>query len=296
MGFGSLQVPLAEIDPLSENFILSFLIALGGLFLIGFGIIYLSNGLWEPLENISEYSAEFGSNFIATRLPEAGGSELRRFSERFNQNTIKLSNSLSEIEINAEIVTERMKETVSASNNLADITSSLNDIRTQYSVFSADQDEIITVISEQINHFVNWYANALRSLGENFVELRSLAEMGNLIAINAAVESANMDETNPGIEILANRLRELARSLEERQINLRRILDDSTLNFEEFRTNIADYVSRALNVTSRSSELSIRVDEIVTDITAKELDFKDQANSLERSIDTFKSNIPTSYA
>jgi methyl-accepting chemotaxis protein len=109
------------------------------------------------------------------------------------------------------------------------------------------------------------------------------------------VESANLDEANPGLETLSERLRELARSLEERQTSLRRLLDDIKMNYEEFTNSIELNLQKALNLAGHSSTLSGRVDDIISDIETKNVTFKDNAASLERTIEIFKVNLPRSY-
>jgi len=294
-GIGSWQVDLNEIDFVSDSFVLSILFIIAGIFAIMMGIVLLNNQLWKPLIDISEYSAEFGSNFIATRLPETGGKELERFAERFNGNVINLANDISILEIKVHKLTENVDNTIVGGRELVDSTSNLSDLAIQYNNLTDNQSTVVNNISKQIGEFAQWYESTNEKLEENFIELRSISEMGNLIAINAAVEASNLEIPNPGFETLASKLRDLARGLEERQESLRRIMDDVTINYAEFSNSIQENVRKASKLSSNTSNLGAQVDNIIQKIKQKEMVFIDNYNELERSIHNFKESIPTAY-
>jgi len=295
LAFGSLQSTFSNFSLIGDEFIISLLLGLGGLLVILYGTTLLKSKLWTPLENISEYSAEFGSYFIATRLTETGGVELEQFAKRFNSNAINLANKISVLEIQVDRVSESLESTIRTSKQLSSSTSSLGDLAIQYGDSTGNQYSLVSQIGNQVDQFINWYDKAQEILKENFVELRSLSEMGNLIAINAAVEASNLEIPNPGFETLASKLRELARSLEERQEGLRRVIEDISNNYEQFKLEVEGFLKQSIDISETTVQLGGRVDEILQDITQKEVLFVDSYNELSRSIGKFKENIPRPY-
>lgn len=271
------------------------LLTLLGFLLILFGSFIINSSIWKPLEEISEYSAEFGESFIATRLPITGGLEIQRFAERFNENVLKLANKIANFQIQMEYLDINVHQTVNAGNDVTNQSRLLSDFIINYTNISTEQHVIITNIENQLTNFVSWYSDTQVALSEQFIELRSIAEMSNLLSVNAAIEAANLEERNPGFETIASKLHELSRSLEERQEALRLIIQDVNLKYNELNQNISDSIKDLLEISKGASSVATQVDDHFKQLKQKEEGFELKYNQLTTVIQKVNQNIPKSY-
>ena len=109
----------------------------------------------------------------------------------------------------------------------------VSDFVANYTQLTKGQQENLSTIESKLTNFVAWYNDTQVALAEQFIELRSIAELGNLLAVNSAIEAANIEVPNPGFETIAAKLHELARSLEERQDGLRFLVEDINIKYRE---------------------------------------------------------------
>jgi hypothetical protein len=295
IGFGGQAELPGDTGYSATETYLGILLTFAGLVLIVMGSFYLRSSLWVPLEEISEYSAEFGESFIATRLPITGGYELQRFSERFNENIIKLANKVSSFEIQMEYLESGVKQTVNAGIDVSQQSGLLTDHIHNYTSLSKQQNINISDIEAQLSSFMDWYNETQIALSEQFIELRAIAELGNLLAINAAIEAANLEVTNPGFETIASKLHELAKSLEEKQEILRLVIEDINVKYNELNRNVTNRLQESLDISNKASLMAEQVEENLSILKRNEDGLADKSNQLVGVLTQVNQNIPQSY-
>lgn len=277
------------------NEVLMLLAVLLGSGFIIIGSYILKSFLWTPLEQISEYSAEFGSNFVATKLPLIGGKELKMFSHRFNKNILTIANKISEIEIQIDLLQEGVNQFISAGDDLSSETFNLEDFVNKYSIITDRQNTILHRLEDQAAEFITWYNQSQEKLNERFIQIRALSELGNLISINASIESSNLDVPNPGFETIAAKLHELAQELDETQESLRVLLLDIGKNYDDFNRNLTTNISETLEISREVTELSNKVEQVIEKVKINENGFRNSSQNLKSVLVTVTSNLPNAY-
>ncbi len=295
LGIGGQDRKLGESGFFEPGTYLGLLLTFAGIVLISLAILYLKSSIWTPLEDISEYSAEFGKSFIATRLPITGGLELQRFSERFNENILILANKVATFQIQIEYLENEVKQTVVAGNNVSNQSRLLADYVTSYSDLSDKQKPILVEIDNQLSEFVSWYSETQLALSEQLIELRSVSEFGNLLAVNAAVEAANIEEKNPGFETIASKLHDLARSLEDRQQGLRVLIEDISIKNRDLNRKISDRIRNSLDISEDIGQIATQVGQHMMKLKNDEEGLSVRSNKLLSVISEVNQNIPKSY-
>jgi methyl-accepting chemotaxis protein len=295
LGLGGQETSPGDSDFASTNTYLGILLLIAGLVSIVIGGNYLRSALWRPLEEISEYSAEFGSNFIATRLPISGGLELQRFSERFNDNVIELANKVATFQIQMEAIEDGVKQTVNAGIDVSNQSQLVSNFVTNYTQLSHGQQANLSTIESKLTNFVTWYNDTQVALAEQFIELRSIAELGNLLAVNAAIESSNIEVPNPGFETIATKLHELARSLEERQDGLRYLVEDINIRYRELSQEITTKITDSLDVAESVAQLASQVNENLDQLLRNEEDLSIKSSKLIDTLAQVSQRIPRAY-
>ncbi|MHA2250802.1 MAG: hypothetical protein ACXAD7_10580 [Candidatus Kariarchaeaceae archaeon] len=295
LGLGGQEVSFGDDDFFSTETYFGILLFLAGLASVLLGAFYLKGAIWSPLEEISEYSAEFGEKFIATRLPISGGLELRRFSERFNENIVILANKISSFQIQMEFLEDRVKQTINSGLEVSEQSSSLSALIQNFSNYTEQQSMSLEGLENQLEGFISWYNETQVNLSEQFVDLRSIAELGNLLAVNAAIESSNLEVANPGFETIAAKLHDLAKSLEERQEGLRIVLQDVSLRYNDLNQNLSNKIGESLDTSVKIVQLAKQVNEQVAKLKQDEEGLTHNSNNLINVLTKVNQNIPKSY-
>ena len=103
-------------------------------------------------------------------------------------------------------------------------------------------------------NFISWYEDSKVNLGDLLQDLKSLTDLGNLIAVNAAIESVNMEVENPAFTTIAEKLHDLSKSLEDRHDSLQRFLIDMTNRYNEFSTSIQRIIKDSSELVGKSGD------------------------------------------
>lgn len=280
---------------LNNSFYFGLLLVFLGLIFSVIGIYYLRFSLWKPLEEISEYSSQFGKSFMATRLPLSGGLELRRFSERFNNNILDLANKISSIEIKADILKNATNQAINSSVNLSGNISRISENVDSFSQFVARQENAIEKVNTEITNFIGWYNETQVKLENQFTEIRSISETGNMLSVNASIESVNLETQNPGIETIAIKLHELAGSLDSRQEDLRTILIDIQNVYTSFSTHVKQELDEIRSLSGNAISLTSSIESSLGNLKINDNEITNSSQNLVSSLDKFISGLPNSY-
>ncbi|MCE7734107.1 MAG: hypothetical protein GPJ54_04455 [Candidatus Heimdallarchaeota archaeon] len=280
---------------LNNSFFFGLLLIFLGLIIGVIGIYYLKFSLWKPLEEISEYSAQFGRSFMATRLPVTGGLELRRFSERFNNNILDLANKISSIEIKADILKNATHSAINSSSNLSSNIARVSENVDSFSQFVSRQENAIDKINNEISNFISWYNETQIRLENQFTEIRSLSETGNMLSVNASIESVNLETQNPGIETIALKLHDLAGSLDSRQDELRTILMDIQTVYTSFSSNVKSELDEISSLSNNAISLTSSIENSLGNLKVNDNEISNSSQNLVSSLDKFITGLPTSY-
>jgi hypothetical protein len=282
----------------SDNFmsdLFSILFIIGSVFLLTIGGYYLKSKLWQPLELIAEYSAEFGTNFVGTRLPIVGDSELKRFAERFNENTMTLAHKLSDAEIRLEMLGRSMQDLnqgfTSYSSHISDLDTHFND----FSVINTTQNSEIEELGDQISGFIRWYDSIQEDLSGQLADLRSISITGNLIAINASIEANNLEIEVPGFTTIAGKLHELTKLLDERQENLRILFNDIQKTYENFQKGLSKGIEKIIKRADDNENLISYIDKSVDSISKIDSTLKQYFNSVNSNLDELSEQLPNAF-
>lgn len=279
----------------NNSFLFGVMLIMLGIILGVLGIEYLRSTLWKPLEEITEYSAQFGTQFIATRLPLTGGKELQKFSERFNNNILNLSNNISQIEIRADILRTATNQAINSSSNLSGNISRISENVNNYSQLVNKQDIMLAKIDDEISNFISWYDETQIRLENQFTEIRSLSETGNMLSVNASIESVNLETQNPGIETIALKLHDLAASLDSRQDELRSLLIEIQNVYNSFsynvRTGLEDIRSTADNATAITSS----IENSLNQLKISDTEINNSSQNLIGTLNQFVDSLPNTY-
>lgn len=282
-------------DFLNNSFFFGLLLVFLGVIIGVIGIYYLKYSLWQPLEEITEYSAQFGKSFMATRLPVTGGLELRRFSERFNNNILDLANKISSIEIKADILKNATHTAINSSSNLSNNIARVSENVESFSQFVTRQENAIEKINNEISNFINWNNETQVRLENQFTEIRSLSETGNMLSVNASIESVNLETQNPGIETIALKLHDLAGSLDSRQEELRTILIDIQNVYTSFSSNVKSELDEITSLSNNAISLTSSIESSLGNLKINDNEINNSSQNLVSSLDKFISGLPTSY-
>ncbi|MHA2032555.1 MAG: hypothetical protein ACW99Q_24565 [Candidatus Kariarchaeaceae archaeon] len=279
----------------NTSFYFGLLLFLLGIIVATIGIYYLRLTLWMPLEEISEFSAQFGSAFVATRLPLTGGLELRRFSERFNNNILDLANKISSIEIKADILKDATHQAINSSSNLSGNIARVSENVESFTQFVTKQDYVLDKINSEISNFISWYNETQIRLENQFTEIRSLSDTGNMLSVNASIESVNLETQNPGIETIALKLHELAGSLDTKQDELRSILIDIQNVYTSFSSNVRSELEEFKDLSTNAVSLTSSIENSIGNLKNNDDEINNSSQNLVSSLEKFISGLPNAY-
>ncbi len=286
-------------DEASKLFTNSLLLGIM-LIMLGFitavvGIRYLRTALWKPLEEITEYSALFGTEFIATRLPLSGARELRKFSERFNNNILTLANKIANIEIRADILKKDTNQAINSSGNLTGNISRISENVDNYSQLVSRQEIMLTKIDDEISNFISWYDDTQIRLENQFTEIRALSETGNMLSVNASIESVNLETQNPGIETIADKLHDLAASLDSRQEDLRSLLIEIQNVYNSFSYNVRTELEDIRSIADNATAITTSIENSLNQLKISDTEINNSSQNLVGTLNQFMDSLPNTY-
>lgn len=282
----------------SDNFmndLFSLLFIIASLFFASMGTYFLRSKLWQPLEQITEYSTEFGSNFVGTRLPIVGDRELKKFAERFNENTLSLAHKLSEAEIQLEMLGRSMQD---LNEGFTSYSSHINELDTHFSDFSSintTQNAEIEELGDQIAGFIRWYDSIQEDLNEQLADLRSISITGNLIAINASIEANNLEIEIPGFTTIASKLHELTKQLDERQESLRILFNDIQKTYVNFQKGLSKGIEKIIKRADDNENLINFIDVSVDTISKIDTSLRQYFNSVNSNFQELSNQLPNAF-
>ncbi len=282
----------------SDNFmndLFSLLFVIISIFFATVGTYYLRSKLWQPLEQIAEYSAEFGTNFVGTRLPIVGDKELKRFSERFNENTLSLAHKLSDAEIQLEMMGRSMLD---LNEGFTSYSGHINELDTHFDDFSginSTQNSEIEELGDQISGFIRWYDSIQEDLNQQLADLRSISITGNLIAINASIEANNLEIEIPGFTTIAAKLHELTKSLDERQENLRILFNDIQKTYENFKKGLSKGIEKIIKRAGDNENLINYIDQSVDTISKIDNTLRQYFNTVNNNFEELSHQLPNAF-
>ena len=259
------------------------------------GTYYLRSKLWQPLEQIAEYSAEFGTNYVGTRLPIVGDKELKRFSERFNENTMTLAHKLSDAEIQLEMLGRSMLD---LNEGFTSYSGHINELDTHFDDFSGiniTQNSEIEELGDQISGFIRWYDTIQEDLDEQLADLRSISITGNLIAINASIEANNLEIEIPGFTTIAAKLHELTKLLDERQENLRILFNDIQKTYENFQKGLSKGIEKIIKRSGDNENLINFIDKSVDTISKIDSTLRQYFNVVNNNFEELNTQLPNAF-
>ncbi|MCY3411970.1 MAG: hypothetical protein INQ03_10105 [Candidatus Heimdallarchaeota archaeon] len=273
-----------------------------GLFLSILGIMgiatakfYLQNMFYKPLEQISEFSVNVGTDFVGARLPVTGVKELKSFAHRWNQQLLNLGHRLSKAEIQLDKLRRNIHRSIDAfssySRDMYDLSvhfDSSNQVLDSYTSNAS-------ILQSASHTFLDWYEESQDTLDSLLVELRSLTDLGNLISVNAAIESVNLEVENPGFTTIANKLHELAKTLEERHDHLKRYLIDSRNRYSEFNETINQVMKTSESLTSRADEVGGTINVLINSIKNYDREIATEIDDIRLTITNLIEDLPTSF-
>lgn len=303
MGIASqVRIPLSSklSDPTNKGFASPELVFGLLLVLLGFIFAYIGNkyiqiALWTPIEQISEYSSEFGKSFLATRLPLLGGKELVRFSERFNENVTSVANKIATIQIYVDNLERATRSAIQASGSFGNYSDNIDNLVNNYQRLVEKQNYSLKMIDAQVKEFIEKYDDSQEKLNTEFTEIRALADVGNMLSVNASIEAINMDVVNPGIETVAAKLHDLATSLDGRQEELRKLLVEIRQTYEEFSHNVTNELGEVHSLIEDSTGLITNIQTTIDNLKVNEDNVKSSNGQLSSKLEDLMKNLPTSY-
>lgn len=279
----------------TNSLLLGLMLIMLGMITGVIGIGYLRTVLWKPLEEITEYSAQFGTEFIATRLPLSGGKELMKFSERFNNNILTLANKIANIEIRADILRKDTNQAINSSGNLSGNISRISENVDNYSQLVGRQEMMLAKIDDEISNFISWYDDTQIRLENQFTEIRSLSETGNILSVNASIESVNLETENPGIETIASKLHDLAASLDSRQEDLRSLLIEIQNVYNSFSYNVRTELEDIRSIADNATAITSNIENSLNQLKISDTEINNSSQNLVGTLNQFMDSLPNSY-
>ncbi len=279
----------------SRDLYFGILMAITGIIGIALGKYYLQSTFYTPLENISEFSAEFGTKFIGARLPVSGVIELQSFSTRFNTNALSLAHKISETEIQLDKLRRSVSSQIDVFGKYSSDISELNGLMSRSNFILDSYTGNVSELQNTTNTFIKWYESTQENLGELLQDLKSLTDLGNLIAVNAAIESVNMEVENPGFTMIAEKLHDLSKSLEARHDSLQRFLIDMTNRYNEYRTNIERIIKDSSELVGESEGITSDIDSILKIVNTFDRDLSTNNDQIRNSLNNIISTLPDAF-
>ena len=164
-----------------------------------------------------------------------------------------------------------------------------------FSQFVVRQENAIDKINNEISDFIGWYNETQLKLEAQFTEIRSLSETGNMLSVNASIESVNLETENPGIETIASKLHDLAGSLDSRQEELRTILIDIQNVYNSFSSNVKSELDEIKSLSNNAISLTSSIESSLGNLKINDTEISNSSQNLVSSLDKFISGLPNSY-
>lgn len=279
----------------NQNMFFGILIALSGVVGVAFAKYYLQNIIYKPLEQISEFAAEYGTDFVGTRLPVTGVIELQSFSQRFNNNALALAHQLSETEIQLDKLKRDVNQQIDNFNVLSEDMGQMNHLFGRSAKIIDTYSENLTSLQGSTRDFISWYEKSEEDLNELLLELKSLTDLGNLIAVNAAIESINMEIENPGFTTIAEKLHDLSKTLEDRHGSLQKFLLDMKNQYSNFSTKINRVMMESSELIDESSKISINLESLLNSFNNFDSTMFSKNDKIRVSVSNIIASLPNTF-
>ncbi len=278
-----------------DNSVIGLILITSGILIFIFGTSYIKMKLWKPIEEISEYSAKFSEEFVATRLPLTGAIELKRYAERFNDNILNLAHRISDAEIQLSIVKRSFNKLEAQNSGIND---AINSIRQYFIEFENIENlsyQSNQSLIKQLSDFIKWFNEILETLRDQTIELKTLSDTGNLLAINSEIEITNLEIELPSFTVISKKLHELSKQLEEKQKEIRETIVNIQLTYENFERKISDEITNGNNTNTKLNELTINILDNVQSISELKVELSNAMNTLKDSMNQFELRLPNSF-
>lgn len=279
----------------SSDFYLGVLMAMIGVFAIAIAKSYLQSVFYKPLEQISEFSAEFGTSFVGTRIPVAGVVELQSFSTRFNKNALALAHSLSRTEIQLDKLKVGVNFAIDNFGNLSNDIEQLGHLVDRSSGFATNYGDNLKILRGTSTDFMSWYDNSSQELQVILADIRSLTNSGNLLAVNASIESINMEVENPGIIAIAEKLHDLAKTLEEKHDSLQVFMTNMQDKYLDFSSSINTIIGEIDIVVKNSDEVYQSLHNVVYNLKNYDQEIGSTVDSIRVNLGNVIEDLPDSF-
>ncbi len=302
--FELLNNRLVSPDTISSNGFLSWIagwdvLALS-LSLIVIGLLFFiisKRGVEEqlifPVQQITAALDMYGNKALFVRFIELGAFEFRMFAKTFNSATMEIANRIDMANQYFDKLKERVNDVERKISETNQRTFNYQELLNQFSGFLSNQQIFLNDLREIYNQTKSWREEYEISFGEMAEEMREITESLNLITINIAIESANLEQEQ--FQEISSNSREVFKNLEQLSIKFAE-------SYSTIRSDINFDVEQIIENNQLNQEAVRNIiqglDEIVNklEITVKDrIEVKEINEELREYISKIDQILPPSY-
>ncbi len=208
-------------------------------------------------------------------------------AQHLSSSVIDLSSNQEELNQQSDIQQQSVIHTVNDMNEIAEMieatdkrTTAFNDvIRTTAKQTKASEEMVIKALDAMTS-----IAEANNNVVKISGKIDEIAAHTNLLALNASIESARAGEHGRGFSVVADEIRRLAISSTESTSEIKKLIDDTSLQIDE-GSNLVKEVSESMNaITEKVNDVSKEVDQITYTSSQQKL----RVDTVNESMDELK--------
>ncbi|MCH8906069.1 MAG: methyl-accepting chemotaxis protein [Candidatus Heimdallarchaeota archaeon] len=251
-----------------------------------------------PINDISDWSEKISQGDLTVKRLK---TEFIRSDEvgSLYKNFKSMNHNLREIIIGMKDSNDLIIDTA---QNLASNTEEINatsmevaSIAQSMAKGSTHQAELISDVVQQLSQTSLIVDTVISQINDNLAVIKDLTEQINILAINSAIEAANVGEFGKGFVVISDNIRKMAVSSKKSSDYITR---DSQVILQQLQTTFTDITEKMENVASVSEETAASAEEvaasaeemtaIMQNVSAKSTELNDQSITTAKLVNRFK--------